>query len=245
MNGPIPAIQFHDVRFRYGRKAVLAGASLRVPRGSTTVLLGANGEGKTTMLRLCLGVLKPRAGDVRVLGRDPIRDARRVREHVGYVPDKPDVYPWMTAPDLFRFLKPHYPTWSDREAHEVAERLDVPMKTKFRAMSRGQGMKAMLAAALGHDPDVLLLDEPFGGLDPLVREEVLRSVVSAMGGRQRTVLLVTHDLDVAARIADRVAVLADGVIVKEGRAAEVAGRPDSEATPQGLHEALASVAGGR
>jgi ABC-2 type transport system ATP-binding protein len=245
MSRPLPAIEVKDARFRYGRKPVLEGVTLSVPLGQTTVLLGANGEGKTTLLRLCLGVLKPRSGEVRVMGLDPVRDARRVREHVGFVPDKPDVYGWMTTPDLFRFLKPHYGTWSDARAHEVAEQLSVPMTTPFKAMSRGQGMKAMLAAALGHDPEVLLLDEPFGGLDPLVREEVLRNVIAALGGRLRSVLLVTHDLDVAARVADRVAVLADGVIRKEGPAAEVAGRPESEATPQGLHAALAVAAGAR
>src|SRR5688572_687499 len=106
-----PSIEITDVVQSYGRKQVLRGATLRVPTGATTVLLGENGEGKTTLLRLCLGVLKPKSGSVRVLGLDPVKSARRVREQVGFVPDKPDVYGWMTVPELFRFLKPHYPTW--------------------------------------------------------------------------------------------------------------------------------------
>jgi ABC-2 type transport system ATP-binding protein len=240
MSIPGPAIDLRDVRFRWGRKTVLDGVTLAVTAGTTTALLGANGEGKTTLLNLCLGVLKPDSGSVHVLGLDPVADGRRLRERVGFVPDRPDAWPWMTVPDLFRFLAPHYPTWDDAVARDVAARLAVPMATPFRAMSRGQGMKAMLAVAVAHDPDVLLLDEPFGGLDPVVREEVLRSVIAAVGDRPRAVLLVTHDLDVAARIADRVAVLEHGRIRTEGTAAEVAGRPQAEATPQGLHAALAA-----
>ncbi len=120
----------------------------------------------------------------------------------------------------------------------LLERLGVPAELAFGRMSRGQGMKAMLAAALAHDPKVLLLDEPFGGLDPLVRDEVLESVIHALGSQPRTVLVVTHDLDVAARIADRIAVLAGGRIV--GDEPVDAGTVDAPAlTPERLKQALA------
>ncbi len=237
------AIEINAVQQSYGRKRVLQGATLSVPTGATTVLLGENGEGKTTLLRLCLGVLKPKAGTVRVLGLDPVKSARRVREQVGFVPDKPDVYGWMTVPELFRFLKPHYPTWSEARAKDVVAALAVPTDRTFKHMSRGEGMKAMLAAALAPDPEVLLLDEPFAGLDPLVREEVLRQVITAVGDRPRTVLCITHDLDVAARLADRIAVLSKGVVVREGPASDFVAPLEEAVTPRALREAIAQAAG--
>ena len=236
------AIDVRSLEVGYGRKRVLRGLELSVPRGATTVLLGANGEGKTTLIQACLGVLRPSAGQLQLLGMDPIKDRRRLRERIGYVPDRPDAYGWMTALDLFAFLKPHYPSWSFTRARMLADQLDVPLAKRFKHMSRGQGMKAMLAAAMASDPDLLLLDEPFGGLDPLVREEVLRNVINALGENPRTVLLTTHDLDVAARVADRVAVLSDGRVSREGPAAEIAG--GESATPEGLRDALAAAVNG-
>lgn len=233
-------IDLRGVHARYGRRPVLNGVTLRVPEGCTTVLLGGNGEGKSTLLRVALGVMKPTEGTVRVAGFDPLKQGRALRRAVGYVPDQPDVYAWMTLVDLLAFLAPHYPRWDGARALDIAERLEAPLKTRFKHMSRGQGMKAMLAASLGSDPDVLLLDEPFGGLDPLVREEVLASVIGALGDRPRTVLLATHDLDVAARVADRIALLEGGTIRREGPAAEIAGREES-ATPAALKAAMAKV----
>lgn len=234
-------LSFVDLHAGYGRRAVLHGVTLEVPAGSTTVLLGSNGEGKTTLLRAALGLVDARRGRVRVLGLDPARRSRAVRERVGFVPATPDVYAWMRVPDLFRFLAAHYPTWSPARADALVRALDVPTDRPFRHLSRGQGMKAMLAAALAPDPEVLLLDEPFAGLDPLVREEVLRQVISAVGDRPRTVLCVTHDLDVAARIADRVALMAGGRITKEGPAVEFTAAREEAPTPASLRDALAQA----
>jgi ABC-2 type transport system ATP-binding protein len=194
---------------RFGRNAVLTGVDFEAREGSVTVLLGRNGAGKSTLMKLALGVLKADEGTLSVCGLDPVTRPRDVRRIVGYVPDKPDVYNWMTPRDLYRFLKPQYPGWSDENAQRYVEELDVPMKRRFKALSRGEGMKAMLVAALAIRPK-LLLDEPFAGLDAIVREEVLRGVIEALSGI--TVLCTTHDLDVASRIADHVAVLDRGVI---------------------------------
>jgi len=213
-------ITFEGVSKRFGKRVVLDGLDFPLAPGMVTVLLGRNGAGKSTLLRLCLGVLKPEAGRVEVCGHDPVKHARKVRQLVGYVPDKPDVYDWMTPRELLRFLKPQYPTWNPDRAARVAEQLSVPLDSPFKALSRGEGMKAMLMAALAPDPQLLLLDEPFAGLDPVAREEVLKGVIRA---GEQTILCATHDLDVAARIADRVAVLSHKRIVAHGPAEEVVG----------------------
>jgi ABC-2 type transport system ATP-binding protein len=233
-----------DFGFGPRRKRVLDGLDLQLQDGAVTVLLGQNGSGKSTLLRVLLGVLRPRAGSVRLFGKDPLRAHREVLQRIGYVPDVPDVYPWMTATDLFAFLQPHYPRWNRELCAELCERLAVPMRTRFKAMSRGQGMKAMLAAALAPEPELLLLDEPFAGLDPLVREQVLAGVVEALKVGERTVLCATHELEIAARIADRVAVLQGGKVVQHGSLAEVLGEEEPAQVPSGLHRVLAAAVGG-
>ena len=227
---------------RFGRREVLRGADLRVEPGQVTVLLGENGAGKSTLLRLAQGTLKPSAGRITVLGRDPVRESAAVRRGLGFVPDVPDAPEWMTPQDFLRFLAPHYPTFDCAHASLLAEKLRVPMTTRFRALSRGEGMKAMLVAALAHRPPLLLLDEPFAGLDPLAREEVLAGVIEALREERRTVLCTTHDLDVAARIADRVAILAHGRIAAHGTVAEVLGQDEPVRIPHALREALAEAA---
>jgi ABC-2 type transport system ATP-binding protein len=235
-------LDIQGLQLAFGRnKQVLKGLDLQLAPGKVTVLLGANGAGKSTLMRVLLGVLRPDQGTVRMFGKDPLRAHKQVMQRVGYVPDVPDVYPWMKPRDLYYFLQPQYPTWNAAVCQELCQRLDVPLQTKFKALSRGQGMKAMLVAALAPEPQLLLLDEPFAGLDPLVREEVLQGVVEALCFGERTVLCATHELEIAARIADRVAVLSDGRIVKHGDLAEVLGQDEPAQVPSGLHRVLAEA----
>jgi ABC-2 type transport system ATP-binding protein len=218
---------------RFGKRRVLDGLDLELAPGCVTALLGENGAGKSTLIKLALGVLKADAGSLVVAGCDPLRQSKRLRERIGFVPDVPDAYPWMTVRDLFRYLAPHWPSWDARLAASLVESLRIPADTPFKAMSRGEGMKAMLAAALAPRPGLLLLDEPFAGLDPLVREEVLRSVIGELRDGERTVLVATHDLDVVARIADRVAILAGGRIARHGTLSEVLGEKSGSGSAGG------------
>ncbi len=228
-----PGFIAHGVSKRFGKRQVLDRLELEVVPGQVTALLGENGAGKSTLFKLALGLLEADRGTLTVAGLDPRRDERRLRAAVGYVPDKPDVYGWMTVPDLFRFLRPHYPTWDVRYAAKLLEDLRIPVSTPFKALSRGEGMKAMLAAALAPRPRLLLLDEPFAGLDPLVREEVLRGVIGELRDGERTVLMATHDLDVVARVADRVAILAGGRIVKHEAITEAITEPVAGSSARG------------
>ncbi len=238
------AIRIENLEVCYGRHAALRGAMLSVPKGTTTVLLGPNGAGKTTLLRACAGLLKPRAGSIRVLGLDPTRQRDRVCERLGFVPDQPDAWGWMKIGDLLAWLAPHHPRWNAAKAAEWVRTLGVPTDRPFRAMSRGEGTKAMLAATLAHEPEVLLLDEPFGGLDPLVHDEVLSGVVASLAESATTVLISTHDLDVAARIGERVAVLVDGRIRRESAVDDLVGPGATTARKEALRDVLAAAARG-
>ena len=231
-----------SVVVRHGARTVLAGVDVSLRPGELVLLAGRNGAGKSTLLRVLLGVLRPRRGTVRMFGLDPLLAHREVLQRTGYVPDVPDVPPFFTPTQLFAFLRPHYPTWDDARCNELAEKLRVPMQTKFKALSRGQGMKAMLTAALAPDPELLLLDEPFAGLDPLVREDVLEAVVGALEDGKRTVLCATHELELAARIADRVAVMRDGRIAVHDDLATVLGTSgEAVEIPRGLHRVLSEL----
>jgi len=225
---------------RFGRQSVLRDFDLELAKGRVTVLLGRNGSGKSTFMKLCLGVLKADAGELAIGGLDPVRRARRVRQMTGYVPDKPDCYAWMTPRELYAFLAPQYPTWNADEVARLVEHLGVPADRKFQALSRGEGMKAMLVAALAPQPELLLLDEPFAGLDAVAREEVLRGVIGALKEGERTVLCTTHDLDVASRIADDVALLADGRIAAHGPLTDVL--ESDRCLPERMKDLLTEVA---
>ena len=229
-----------DLHKSFGKKKpVLCGVDFELAPGEVTVLLGANGAGKSTFLRLALGVLAPTRGSITVLGEKPTsRRGRKARTRIGYVPDVPDAWDWMTPERFWRFLAPQYPDWSDAVRDRIAGELDVPRDVPFGQLSRGQGMKAMLVAALAPQPELLLLDEPFGGLDPMTREDLLRGVISELREGERTVLLSTHELELAARIADRVAILRDGQIREHGTLEEILGEDEPRCVPQALHDVL-------
>jgi ABC-2 type transport system ATP-binding protein len=214
-------VTVEHVAKRFGKTRVLDDVSFTLPERGVSVLLGANGEGKSTLLRILLGLLAPDVGKVRVLGLDPLKQGREVRTLVGYVPDVPDNPAWMTPHELFRFLRPQYPAWDQARVLELAEQWDIPLETRFKELSRGQAARALLAAALAQRPRLLLLDECFAGLDPLARRDLLGGFLAELAEQEIATLLVTHDLDVAARVAERVLVLAQGRILAQGALDEI------------------------
>lgn len=221
MKKKMKILQVEGLSKAFGKREVLSDVSLEVPDDSITVILGSNGAGKSTLLRCVLGLVKPTSGTVRVLGHDPLKEPRAVLEATGFVPDHPDAYGWMTAEDLFYFLGAQYPDWSAERAAMLCEKLGVPMRRNFDAMSRGEAAKVNLAAALIPAPKLLLLDEPFARLAPPVREEVLSVFVEEAPLPGGAALLATHDLEVAARVADRVLMLEGGRIVHDARVDEL------------------------
>lgn len=214
-------VTLEHVRKGFRRTRVLEDVSFALPAGSVTVLLGENGQGKTTLLRLLLGLLRADGGVLRVLGLDPLRQGPELRRLVGYVPDQADNPPWMTPSELYRFLAPQYPAWDGARVARLSEAWEIPLERTFKQLSRGQAARALLVAALAQSPKLLLLDECFAGLDPLARRELLSGLLAELAELEVTTLAVTHDLDVAARIAQRVIVLAGGRITTQGDLAQV------------------------
>jgi ABC-2 type transport system ATP-binding protein len=209
-----PAIELRNVRKDFGRKTVLAGVNLSVSAGQTFAFLGRNGAGKTTAIRMLLGLLKPTSGQVRVLGLDPRTQALEVRRRVGYVAEDQVMFGWMRVAQLMSFMSPFYPTWDGKWARELSERFELPMATKVKHLSKGQGVRLALLLALAHRPRLVILDDPTLGLDPIMRKEFLRDLVTYLQGEQVTVFFSSHLLYEVEPVADAVTILDRGRIVR-------------------------------
>ena len=198
---------------RFGAKRAVDGVTLQVPRGVVYGLVGENGAGKTTLIKLALGLLRPNEGAVRVFGVDPVRDPEAALSHIGYLSEDHDVPRWMRVEELMRYTRAFYPKWDQAYADELLQRFDLDRRAKIKNLSRGQRAQAGLLAAMAHRPDLLLLDEPSSGLDPVVRREILGAIIRTVAEEGRTVLFSSHLVDEVERVADHVAMIHEGRIV--------------------------------
>jgi len=211
------AIDIQNLRQGYGRQAVLDGLSLEVAPGQTFALLGRNGAGKTTLIRTLLGLLQPASGSVEVLGLNPGTAALDIRARVGYLAEDQAMYGWMTADEMARFLAPFYRTWDQRLAVDLLDRFGVPRRTKIKHLSKGHNIRLGLALALAHRPELVILDDPALGLDPITRKQFNRDVIEHLQAEGRTVFYSSHLLYEVEAVADHVAILDEGRIVRAGR----------------------------
>jgi ABC-2 type transport system ATP-binding protein len=221
---PSPVLAAQDLEVRYGRSVVLDGVSFEVPRGSVWALLGRNGSGKTSLVRCLLGEQKPTRGRTSIFGRDAWSTRRRAMELVGVVPEEPDAPPDMTAPELAAFCARLYPSWDAEEVAARLRRAGVPERVRFGRLSKGQRGAVMLALALGHQPQLLVLDDPTLGLDAVARHAVYEEIIGELADRGTTVFLTTHDLAGVERLADRVAIVKDRRLVTNEALDELKGR---------------------
>jgi ABC-2 type transport system ATP-binding protein len=224
-DGIIPPVRVEHVSKAIRGRTVLASVDFELREGEVTVLLGPNGAGKTTLLRIMIGLVEPDSGRVELQGMDPFSNGAGTRAKVGYLPENGGLYGRMTAIDYLKFFGQAFGLSSDR-AQSRAQSLLHAMGLEERAYSRtgtfSKGMQQRLALArtLIHDPPVLLLDEPTSSLDPESAVEV-RALIGNLKGKGRTVLISTHNLDEADRIADRVLILAAGVLIVQARRDEL------------------------
>ena len=203
-----PVLVLDGVTRFYGKtRSGVDGLTLRLAPGECYGLLGRNGAGKTTALRLVMGMLKPAAGTVRLFGLDPFAVPEKARLRVGYLAEDQEAPGMITPADLFRLYADLYPGWDDGFARSLAGRLHLPLGQKLSSMSKGQKRQAGLVAAVAHRPALLVLDEPGGGLDPVVRREFLEQVVELLSAGGTTVLFSSHHLHEVERIAGRIGIL--------------------------------------
>lgn len=208
-----PVVAIRHVTRKFGSKNALDDVSLDIPRGTVFGLIGGNGAGKTTLIRHILGLLKARTGTVRVFGIDPVADPVGVLARVGYLSEDRDLPDWMRVYELMRYMQAFYPRWDETYAEELREMFDLDPKTRIRDLSRGQRARAGLLVALAHRPELLVLDEPSSGLDPVVRRDILGAIIRTIADEGRTVLFSSHLLDEVERVADHVAIIHQGKVL--------------------------------
>jgi ABC-2 type transport system ATP-binding protein len=210
-----PVIEMHGVRKAFGRKLVLQDVELSVPPGQTFAFLGRNGAGKTTTIRMLLGLVKPDSGQVRVLGLDPGTNALEIRKRVGYMAEDQEMFGWMRVGQLMSFIAPFYPTWDAAWAKELSDRFELPLKTRVKHLSKGQAVRVALLLALAHRPKLVILDDPTLGLDPIMRKEFLRDLVTHLQGEHVSVFFSSHLLYEIEPVADSVVILDHGRVVRQ------------------------------
>ena len=210
---PEPVIQVRSLSRRFSAKPALDSVTLTIPRGAVYGLVGANGAGKTTLIKHILGLLRAESGSVRVFGLDPVVDPVGVLSRIGYLSEENDLPGWMRVDELMRYSRAFYPRWDDAYADELRRAFALDPAERVNALSKGQKARAGLLVALAYRPELLVLDEPSSGLDPIVRRDILGAVIRTVANDGRTVLFSSHLLDEVETVADHVAIINAGRIV--------------------------------
>lgn len=206
-------IEVEQVSKQFGTKQVLRGLTFGVPRGRVTGLVGTNGAGKSTLIKCLMGLLRPTSGSCRLLGEDSWTLGDGVKSRIGYVPQEVQLYPWMKVKHLVRYVGAFYPNWDQPWAETLLDRWELQGDDRFGPLSTGQKQKLALVLALGHRPELLILDEPVASLDPVARRRFLESILEIAEDEQHTVLFSTHITSDLERVASHVAILDEGRIV--------------------------------
>ena len=223
-----PVIDISQLTRRFGAKDALSTVTLAFPRGSVYGLVGANGAGKTTLIKHVMGLLKAQSGSVRVFGLDPVADPVGVLSRIGYLSEEIDLPGWMTVDELLRYSRAFYPKWDDRYAEELRTMFSLEPGAQIKTLSKGQKARAGLLVALAYRPELLVLDEPSSGLDPIVRRDILGAVIRAIADEGRTVLFSSHLLNEVEEVAHHV------TMIQRGRILMSAPLPDIKASHSGL-----------
>lgn len=212
-----PAIKIEGLHFSYGKKHVLKGLDLEVPTGSIFGFLGRNGTGKTTTIKTLLGLQKPQAGKCTIAGLDCVNDTLEVRRRIGFMAEDQQMYGWMKVGRIIKWVGGFYPNWDYKFSDELVDVLRLSKNTKVKALSKGQNSSLALLLALGHHPDIVILDDPTLGLDPIARKDFLRHVIDLLQSNGVTVFFSSHLLYEIEPVADHIAILENGIIIKTAK----------------------------
>jgi ABC-2 type transport system ATP-binding protein len=253
------AIETRGLGRMFGKFEAVKSVDLRVLKGTVFGLLGVNGAGKSTIIKMIVGHLKPTCGEISVLGRTLGKDFLEIRRRVAYVSENRYLYEWMTVAESIRFTRAFHETWDDAKAAELLKRFSLPPDKKVRQLSRGNRARMCLLLALSYNPELIILDEPTSGLDPIVRRDFIENIVSEIAEEGRTVLFSSHIVEEVERVADYVGIINEGELLmvstideikstyKRVRYATNGARPEVASVPgvlmveNGRHEQILTV----
>lgn len=202
------AIQTDNLVKKFRRVDALQGLTLNVPEGAVYALVGPNGAGKTTAIKILMNILRATSGRAEVLGFDSSHVKGRRLESIGYVSENQEQPEWMTVEYMLSYLRDFYPTWDANLEADLIKQFELPRDRKLRHLSRGMRMKTALASSLAYHPKLIVLDEPFTGLDPLVRDELIQGLLDRV--EESTIFVSSHDLGEIETFASHVAYLEEG-----------------------------------
>jgi ABC-2 type transport system ATP-binding protein len=237
----------------FGNTKALDDVSLEVKKGCVFGLVGENGAGKSTLIKHLLGLWRAQAGTVRMFGMDPVAQPTAVLGRIGYLAEQPDLPGWMRVHESLRYLQAFYPRWDAQYAERLRDQFALDTHARIKSLSKGQQARLGLLAAEAHRPELLILDEPSSGLDPIVRRDILEAIVRTVTDEGRTVIFSSHLLDEVERVSDYLAMLhrgrlalcepLDDLKARHRRVALQFERPQTQ--PPTLHGAIAVKGSGR
>ena len=202
------AISTRSLTRRFGRTVALGGVDIDVPERAIYALVGPNGAGKTTLIKVLMNIFGPTSGTAQVQGSDSRKVRGKAFQHIGYVSENQQTPDWMTVGAMLRYYRSFYPTWDlDLEA-QLVRQFDLPLDRRLKHLSRGIRVKAALASSLAYRPSLIVLDEPFSGLDPLVRDEFIEGLLDR--AEETTIFLSSHDLSEIESFSSHVGFLENG-----------------------------------
>ena len=207
-----PVIQIQEMSCRFGRVEAVRNLTLEVPSGSIYAFLGTNGAGKTTTIKALLNLIQPSLGAARVLGVDSTHLGPPELARIGYVSENQELPERLTVKQLIAYCRSLYATWDDCLCLRLTEKFALPMDRPIKDFSRGMKIKSALLVSLAYRPELLLMDEPFGGLDPLVRDDLVQGMLELSEQEKWTVFISSHDIDEVERLADYVGMIDNGVL---------------------------------
>lgn len=201
------AIETNNLTKSFRKKNAVQGLNLAVPYNGIYGFLGPNGAGKTTTIKMIMNILTPNSGTATIMGVPSKNLGPETLLHIGYVSENQDIPEWMTVKYFLDYCRTMYPQWDDKFCQELVAQFDLSLNQRLRDLSRGMKMKAALISALAYRPKLLILDEPFSGLDSLVREELISGFLEITRAQEWTIFISSHDLDEVERLADWVGII--------------------------------------
>ncbi len=200
-------LEFKNVHRSFGSKEVLQGIDLQIRQGDVVGLLGRNGAGKTTLLKMVMGLLAPQKGEIEVFGLDPRKNPVEVKRRIGYVGEDQELPSFLKVKDVLQLYRGLFPKWDVNFANELASRFELPSSRKIKDLSRGQARQVALLCAVSHRPELLILDEPAGGLDPAARRDFLETSIELLNEEGTTIIFSSHYMTDVERMANRLVMI--------------------------------------